>query len=114
MNPQNPNCLFDPTINAATAPTDSFKSDPAARTGIHSPIPDIQHAYHTAASRETSKAWVAAAAPYRKVDDDDMWRRIHRDVWSVVPIPQPVGLTEEEKKVFDQLCSTEIRKLRVD
>ncbi|KAL2049431.1 hypothetical protein ABVK25_010335 [Lepraria finkii] len=43
-----------------------------------------------------------------------MWRMVHKDVWSVAPIPQPVGLTEEEKKVFSQLCNTEIQKLKVE
>lgn len=42
-----------------------------------------------------------------------MWRMVHKGVWSVAPIPQPVGLTEEEKKVFSQLCNTEIQKLKL-
>lgn len=113
-NPQNPNRHFHPTIHATLTPANYFKSDPAAGTGIYNPLPEIQHAYHCAASRETSKAWAAATPPYRRLFDDDIRSRLDKGFWNVPVIPKPVGMTEEEKKVFGAMCYTKKQRLKLD
>ncbi|KAL2048391.1 hypothetical protein N7G274_000302 [Stereocaulon virgatum] len=114
MNTRNPNRHFRPTIHATVTPADYSRSDPAARTGIYNPNPEIQHAYHCAASRETSKMWAAAAPPYRRFFDDDVRSRLDKVFWNIPLLPKPLGMTEEEKKVYGALCCTKKQRLKLD